>query len=242
MRKETDFTKVKDIAKAFLHMDYEISALGTFLLIHPVFDSCYQGYFEDGETKLVNIIEDKIGFQKVVANYEKIIEDANSIPELLLIIRKAYWLTFFKYTNTYLSKEDYSKTLAEIWVESENPNQDANVTITKAAGFFRRGDKKIMMNEEEYAYYESLPEIITVYRGVSPGRAKDGLSWTDDKEKAIWFANRFATENQQGYLLAGKVDKEDVLAYFNGRNESELVIHPKSITNLTKEYLQKPKK
>ena len=35
--------------------------------------------------------------------------------------------------------------------------------------------EKILMTEEEYAYYQNLPQILTVYRGVAVGRNPKGI-------------------------------------------------------------------
>ena len=71
--------------------------------------------------------------------------------------------------------------------------------------------------------YKNLPESIRVYRGVAVGRNPKGLSWTNNLEKARWFSNRFNNENEVGYIQTVVVNKKDILAYFNTRNEDELV-------------------
>ena len=40
-----------------------------------------------------------------------------------------------------------------------------------------------------------------------------------------WFARRYAYQGQP-MLAKMEVNKSDVLAYFNGRKESEIVLHP----------------
>jgi hypothetical protein len=88
---------------------------------------------------------------------------------------------------------------------------------------FKKADKKILMTEEDYEVFMSLPDEIVVYRGVAVGRNPNGLSWTDDYEKAKWFSNRFNTEKEVGYIQKAVVQKKNVLAYFNTRHEKELV-------------------
>jgi len=90
--------------------------------------------------------------------------------------------------------------------------------------------------------YQSLPDTITVYRGVI-GTAEDsylGLSWSLNQETAEWFAKRFG---HRGYVYEGQIDKKYVYAYFSGRNESEVVIRPKYLRGLKKRramYLHSP--
>ena len=70
------------------------------------------------------------------------------------------------------------------------------------------------MNEDELEYFINLPEEFVVYRGVSPGRKKNGLSWTKNKNKAEWFMHRFETNNEKGYLLSGIVLKKRCVSIF----------------------------
>ena len=82
------------------------------------------------------------------------------------------------------------------------------------------------MDEEEYAVYQSLEDPVTVYRGVTSYNAKNikALSWTLDRDTAEWFAHRFGEE---GTVYEAQISKEHILAFFNGRNESEVVVDPK---------------
>ncbi|MCT7371443.1 hypothetical protein A7R75_20810 [Mycolicibacterium llatzerense] len=68
------------------------------------------------------------------------------------------------------------------------------------------------------------PEQVTVWRGCTPGR-RHGMSWTADRDKAQWFADR------PGYASRGRVyvhraSGYELLAYISDRNESEYVIDP----------------
>ena len=87
------------------------------------------------------------------------------------------------------------------------------------------------MNEEECAAYRSLENPVTVYRGVTSYNAKNikALSWTLDRDTAEWFAHRFGEE---GAVYKAQIPKEHILAYFNGRNESEVVVNPQYLEQI----------
>ena len=87
-------------------------------------------------------------------------------------------------------------------------------------------------DEEEYEVYKSLPDKFTVYRGVAIGRNPNGLSWTKSKSKAEWFSHRFDKNNNIGYVQSAIADKQNVLAYFNSRDEDEIVVDPKTFDNI----------
>ena len=153
----------------------------------------------------------------------------------MMMLCAPYRFTFLKYAKPYLSKEEFDKTLARCWITCENPNQDKNVQIRTFIGWFKKADKKTIMNEEEYEYYRNLPDIVEVYRGVAVSRAEqEGLSWTCKYETAEWFSRRFdnEAESKYGYILKGRINKEDVFAYFNSRGEDEILCNSSKVYNI----------
>jgi hypothetical protein len=81
-----------------------------------------------------------------------------------------------------------------------------------------------MMGEEEDNILRSLSNQVTIYRGCQKGLNEDGLSWTLDKSKAKFFANRFG---KKGIILERKVPKSDIMAVLLGRGESEVICEVK---------------
>lgn len=80
------------------------------------------------------------------------------------------------------------------------------------------------MTEEELALYENLPDTFTVYRGLSSLSNKKGISYTKSLDVAKFFANRFKTDCFTPIILKAEIHKKYALAYFNGRNEDEIVV------------------
>ena len=91
------------------------------------------------------------------------------------------------------------------------------------------------MDEEEQKQYSALPEGITVYRGIRGRGSLKALSWTTDIKQAEWFAKRW---DKNGKVYSARVSKDDVLAVFASRGESELVVDFMKLRNikLEKEY------
>lgn len=230
--KETKLEEVKKIARMFLFLPCEESSLGKVFLEHPYYESAYQGLMTDEGLKMVDITEDESAFEKVQGMYLDRIAQAELAEEVFLIMRTSYWLAFLKYTEPYLSRKDFSKMLGEVWTTEENPNGDVNVNPRSSAAMFKRANKKFLMDDDEYAIYENLPDEFTVYRGVANGRVEKGLSWTRKKSEARWFSNRFNTPNKKGYILKGTIKKDKVLAYFNRRDENEIVCKYEDVENL----------
>lgn len=115
--------------------------------------------------------------------------------------------------------------VAATWLDSENIWQHRASWFEIWSGL---SSPRLTMNEEEAAHYASLPETITIHRGIRGRRlSRRGLSWTLDRERAVWFARRFTKKENQPVVLSAEVKKANILALFDGRNESEIVILPK---------------
>lgn len=155
--------------------------------------------------------------------------DSGDLTKIYIMVTTAWKLTWLKFVKPYLSNRDFSEFLANAWVDEENPNMDVNVPTATAIKWFKEANKRVLMDEEEYEYCSNLPETVTLYRGVAKGRKKYGISWTDDKEKAIWFKNRWATDEKEGMLLRVVVPKKHCLCYLNRRNEKEIVLNVHAI-------------
>ncbi len=89
-----------------------------------------------------------------------------------------------------------------------------------------------MMYEDEKKQFAKLPNTIPVYRGCRHDMI-EGLSWTTDNEKGLWFANRYAKLNPNVVLVSGDVPKDKVFSYFRRRGESEIIVAPNAVINRT---------
>ena len=92
------------------------------------------------------------------------------------------------------------------------------------------------MDKEELQVYEELPDLVTVYRGVTPYNAKrvKGLSWTLDRDTAEWFAHRYRSHGQ---VYQAQIEKAHIHAIFLGRNEAEVIGDPHYLTNLAQAHM-----
>lgn len=220
MRKETDLTAIKNILKDFLHMPVEETEYSPIVVQHPIFESGIS-YVNN---KMTDIMTPE-GFASVAKRVEEDIDKIDDALGCVNILRQSYYLTFLKFAKESLSLTDFSMLLGKFWTEEENPNGDVNVPVSLSARWFKSADKQALMYDDEYKTYKDLPETFTIYRGVTPGRNPDGMSWTRDLSKADWFSRRFG----DGYVLEGIANKKDVLAFFSRRGEEEVVIEAKKV-------------
>lgn len=233
MRKITDLRGIKDTAKVFLHMNIEETKFSPLVIKHPFTYSAMVCLSQtDGEIAFANIMEDTKAFTLWKEQVEKQINTAEDVFGVYHLMTKSYLLAFLKYTESYLSREDFSKTLADIWIRTEAPNLDPNFKQKELLDLFRKSKQEEMMTEDEIETLRSLPETVSVYRGVTSynaGKVK-ALSWTLDQKVAQWFANRFG---ENGTVYEAEISKEYILALFKGRNEWEVIVEPDHLLQLS---------
>lgn len=221
MRK-TNIEKIKETAIRFLHLPYEChETLPPQLhVFHPFLSS---SVIMDRAGKMHDLEKEPECLCEYQDMMEGFINESDIYQIYYVLISKPYCLAFLKYTMNFLSEKDLAEILACTWVSVENPNQDANCSLKYLIKIFRKCDKKHLMTKEDYAVYDNLPETFTIYRGVSVGHNPKGLSWTRSLKTAQWFADRFNLGEEKGYIQTAVAKKENVLAYFNTRNEDEIV-------------------
>jgi len=123
----------------------------------------------------------------------------------------------------------YWKLVGNVWVDSENIWQNLDEWDEVLSN--PRPGREAMMDEEDLPEYAALPEFIRVYRGHGVWN-QDGWSWTTDRVKAEWFARRLAQEGDEIFVTEGEVDRDDVIAFFASRGESEIVADPDLVPQL----------
>ena len=132
-----------------------------------------------------------------------------------------------------MDEADYWRVLGEVWTDSENIWQNEDEWRTYLDPADRNCREMFIMNEDDRAMLDMLPDRIKVHRGFTVDGRENGLSWTTDSIRAKWFARRFAVDEDECPRVAtGWVSKADVIAHFNNRNESEIVVLPEDVKDM----------
>ena len=221
MTATTDLQKIREATELLLLVPFSIIEDIPFFVSHPIFDTTTVYLKRCDNERYYNLL-DADDYRIIIDEYREKIMNA-SVLGCYMIMRTAYKLTWVKYCRDYLSEKDLAHYVAQAWVEQENPNQDVNCPIPYLTKLFKSCNKKYLMTEKDYQTYQNLPDKITVYRGVGVNRNPNGLSWTPNLEVAKWFAQRFNSKDKKGYVQTAVISKDKVLAYFNTRNEDEIV-------------------
>lgn len=225
----SNLREIKNLAKIFLELPVKKDKiLPPELCLHHPFISSSIVYIDK---EMLDIIK----YPKAMTKYKHFLEeqiDEASVHKIFMLLRTQYRLVFLKQCYAYLSEQDLAELFADAWISTENPNQDPNCSLAFLIRMFKRCKKEYLMTEEDYEIYQSLPETLTVYRGVAVGRNPAGLSWTQNLETAKWFSERFDNGKEKGYILTATINKKDVLAYFNSRGEDEIVCNTKNMQTI----------
>ena len=80
---------------------------------------------------------------------------------------------------------------------------------------------------------KGFPDVIPVYRGEGSESTPytKAFSWTTEINTAYFFASRLGGERSR--VVNGFVKKEDVLEYLADRNESEIIVFPDKVQDIT---------
>ena len=232
MRNETDLNRVKWVAKQLVMIEPHLTEFSPVVIQHPFTSSGMVAIPSDEGIKHVDITkspEELVSWQ----NYMKAqIDEAKSAYHIYMMTNKPYSMTFLKFAKPHLSQKDFSEILADAWIRSENPNLDKNFKQKELLQMFKDAAPHILMDKDEQKQLAELDDTVTVYRGVTTYNAKNikALSWTLEQKTAEWFANRFG---EDGTVYEAQIPKQHIYALLNGRGESEIIVDPKYLTDIT---------
>ena len=189
----------------------ETSDAGWAMLRHPL---VYQvPFFSNGSANAY--------YEQKRKASEEALEKKN-YKQFVWLFERPYRVEAFIKVADKLSDTDYWRLLSDIWIDTEN--QYAYLKEWKKLLGSKRSSRHYIMTEEDDNILRALPELVTIYRGCQKGLNEDGLSWTLDKAKAKFFANRFG---KKGIILERTVSKNDIVAVLTGRGESEVICEVK---------------
>ena len=197
---------------------------------HPLFETF--GTIDMDTKQLVKITESNLERlkqqrYKVVGEY---LSKKDGLFGVFVQIRKPDRFNFLYMVKELLTDEEFSDLLSDIWTQTEFPHMYG---VKFLISLFDDSKRELLMSEDELNVYDKLPMMVDVYRGIQDIGSKKktirGLSWSLDKEKALWFSKRFSGS---GKLYKGIIYKDNIYAYFNGRKEEEIVLNPYHLKNV----------
>jgi len=113
----------------------------------------------------------------------------------------------------------------------------ANVSLSDLTWLFDMADRTKLLGNGNH-----LPEgeQFTLYRGVagrSPFRKPSGYSWTDDQQRAVWFARRYPSLERPAVCVT-TVKRDEILFFDHGRHERDFVFRTRKYRQIPVEKFQ----
>lgn len=195
---------------------------------HPFFNSIFIPYKDE----FIDIRKDTSKFKNCVNELKEHIKSENSVSDIMLHITQPYQLLFFSLIEDYLDEQTFATLLKECYTKTEFPNCDVNVPVEDIREMFKTANKTLLMDADEVEIFNKLDNELTIYRGFYSNEYYDALSWTLDYDKAHFFARRF--NNTKGSIFQANIKKDDIYAYFECRNEKEIIVDYTKLYNITK--------
>ena len=222
--KMEEVKKIKELAKRFVDIPLHDSGF-LYFASHPFTNSFVVDIRGENNDLVLVDLKNEQALAEWRKQLKQQIDTLSNVKDIFLMLNKPYILTFISYIEPMLTDAELGKILSDNWSFIEDITGDCNVNGRKLVKWFSRADKRSLMTEEEWAFYESLPEEVTIYRGVTSHnrRYKMALSWTIDRETAVWFANRFVTRTGEVWEMA--IPKERICCFFSRCNEQEVIVN-----------------
>jgi hypothetical protein len=145
---------------------------------------------------------------------------------------RPYRIEAFTHICWQLRDKEYWRLLGTIYTDSENVYQNQDDWRECLTAERRHRDHMMRPDEREALAHDIDAENGTVYRGFHMDGGEAGLSWTTNSIVAGYFARRLAGHDVPR-VATGKVDRKDILAFFDGRSEYECVILPENVRDIT---------
>lgn len=228
MEKNNNQETIINIAIELLNIPITKKDIGILgVVYHPFFNNTFLPI--DGE--LIDITKDKEKFYKYKKQLEEHIRSLETTYKIMTLINRPYKMFFFSLIINYLDEKDFAILLKECYTETEFPNRDVNVSVEEMKNMFSMANINFIMDNEELSVFNSFDNELLIYRGFYSDNYYNALSWTLDKKVATMFATRF---KNKGCIYTANIRKEDVYAYFDCRNEKELIVNYDKLYNITK--------
>ena len=134
-----------------------------------------------------------------------------------------------KNVRPFLSDNDFGKLFRTFWPSVEQINGDKNLTRRTIIRLLQSVPKNCLMDKERFLAYQKLPQVFSIYRGVTPYNESchRAISWTSDIDVAQWFATRYG---EHGTIWRASVQKQWVLALLEGEEHEILIDIPKGLS------------
>jgi hypothetical protein len=145
----------------------------------------------------------------------ELVRTVENMEKLFFSIERSHYVTYLIDHFSFII-DNCPELIGEIWIDSEFTYQ--NLFFWKDVFKIIRDRNICIMDSEDMRVFQTLPNMVKIYRGSLYDK---GFSWTLSKERAEWFRDRF--DEKDSKVFEKTIQKKDIIAYFNGREEQEII-------------------
>lgn len=190
-----------------------------------LFDQAYEAYQHSKQNPLAEIIIQN-NFADFVLIKSFFARKDNILPEILSLLDPTNTTLCLLEVAESMQDCEYWNALGDSYTQKEFVHVPSN--ILKMLFLQPKGSIECLMNEEERQFLESLPNKIMAYRAMSREEERSNefrISWTLSEEVAYDFVEKQSLffDISDSFVKSQVIDKNHVIAYFNGRNEEEVI-------------------
>lgn len=163
------------------------------------------------------------GSKEMLAKYMS--EDNWSM--VFLLMNKKVSMSNFAMMYEHVPKSDVIDVFSEVWVRAEFGFEVLDFEIIKEIYSTGEPTDRFLQGKSHLRAVADDQGFLTIYRGAND-LTDDSLSWSLKREVAEWFSSRF---DKVGTIQEAKVHVDNVIDYFDFRNEYEVLVFPEDVIN-----------
>jgi hypothetical protein len=168
--------------------------------------------------------------------YDEYVARGDYASSIFVCIERPFRLEMLEYWRRHgrITTEEWLRRLPEVWADAEpDDTRSAHLVMWRQAKAANGG--KIVMDSDDHrppAWFKR--KRVRVHRGTAHREDKLGIAWSTDRSIARFFAQRAnLTDDAPGWIVTGWAPVDQVLGWLTTRGESEVVIDPKAVTDVS---------
>lgn len=158
---ETDTQAIRQSALALLECKIEPNPTFPFLCNHPFTNAPFAAL----DNKLLDLTKPTEALRWRTA-MRSVIQKKNA-QGIFLLMNPPYRLFFLNLIRSVLSGNDFGELFRAFWPSVEQINGDKNLTRRSIIRLLQSVPKDCLMDKECFLAYQQLPQVFSVYRGVT---------------------------------------------------------------------------
>ena len=163
--------KMLEVTKDFCDM-YPLNMVGYGIVQHPLFSNVTYRDEKTGKMELLSSHNLEEQRNKVYDKMAQKLEQTPDILTIMMFIQSPYRILLLLLLKEYLTCRQFSVQVISLWTQTEFPHQNGQKTMIS---MFNKTERRYLMNGSDRQMYDSLPDLVVVYRGLQKSAIRRGI-------------------------------------------------------------------